>query len=78
MIADSLHGGEGHGADIDALLNSLPGHAHSGANEALALMASHASAAVSFGHMGFGGSFAGHGMIPMEMMHQDAAPVAHG
>jgi hypothetical protein len=44
----------------------------------LQVLASHADAAVSFGHMGFGGAFGGgHEMLSMEMAMHAAAP-AHG
>jgi hypothetical protein len=77
VLVDALHGGEGHGANIDALINSLPGHSGA-APDALQVLASHADAAVSFGHMGFGGAFGGgHEMLSMEMAMHAAAP-AHG
>jgi hypothetical protein len=77
VLADALHGGEGHGANIDALINGLPGHSGA-APDALQVLASHADAAVSFGHMGFGGAFGGgHEMLSMEMAMHAAAP-AHG
>jgi hypothetical protein len=77
VLADSLNGGEGHGPSIDTLINGLPGH--TGAMpDALQTLASHADAAVSFGHMGFGGAFGtDHVMLSMEMAMHDAAP-AHG
>jgi hypothetical protein len=77
VLADSLNGGDGHGPNIDALINGLPGH--TGAPlDALQALASHADAAVSFGHMGFGSAFGSdHVMLSMEMAMHDAAP-AHG
>jgi VCBS repeat-containing protein len=77
VLADALHGGDGHGANIDALINGLPGH-NGAAPDALQALASHGDAAVSFGHTGFGGAFGGgHAMLSMEMALHDAAP-AHG
>jgi len=75
VLADSLNGGEGHGPNVEALVNQLGGHGSG--HSALEALASHASGAGSFGHMGLAIAFGGmHGM-GMEMMHQDAAP-AHG
>jgi hypothetical protein len=71
VLADSLHGGEGHGPNIDALINAHGGHA-----EPLTLaqaLANH-PAPLHFGHVGFTTMFGGH---HMEMMHHDAAPPAH-
>ena len=71
VLADSLNGGEGHGPNVEALVNQL---GHGGGQSALEALASHASGAGSFGHMGLAIAFGGmHGM-GMEMMHQDAAP----
>jgi hypothetical protein len=80
VLADSLNGGEGHGLNVGALVNHLGGQdaGHGGSNEALEALASHGAAAASFGHMGFAGAFAGMHVVGMEMMHQDAAPAAHG
>jgi hypothetical protein len=78
VLADSLNGGEGHGPNVEALINQLGGHAAGGSNSAIEALASHAAAAASFGHMGFAGAFAGMHVVGMEMMHQDAVPAAHG
>jgi len=78
VLVDALHGGGTHGATLDALINALPGHG-GGANDALASLASHSGAAVSFGDMGvFAGFSAAHMGLSMEhavMVHQDAAPL---
>jgi hypothetical protein len=77
VLADALHSGEGHGPNIDALINGLPGH-NGAVPDALQTLASHGDVAVSFGHMGFGAGFGGgHIMLSMEMAMHDAAP-AHG
>jgi hypothetical protein len=77
VLADALHGGEGHGPNIDATLHAI--HGNGPAHDAIAEFASHGGGAVSFGHMAFGSSFFGpHGMLAVEMMHTDAAPPAHG
>jgi hypothetical protein len=77
VLVDALHGGDGHGQDIGALINGLPGH-QGAATDALQTLATHADAAVSFGHMGFGSAFGtDHVMLSMEMAMHDAAP-AHG
>jgi hypothetical protein len=77
VLADALHGGEGHGPNIDAALHAI--HGNGPAHDAIAEFASHGGGAVSFGHMAFGSSFFGpHGMLAVEMMHTDAAPPAHG
>jgi hypothetical protein len=80
VLADSLNGGGGHGPNVEALVNQLGGHGsgHGGGNAALEALASHGAGAASFGHMAFGGAFGGLHMLGMEMMHQDAAPAAHG
>jgi hypothetical protein len=73
VLADALHGGHEHGTNIDALINSLPGHA--GRGDPLEALASHGHGAVSNGHSGVFASFtSGHGAPIMEhmMMHQDA------
>ena len=76
VLADSLHGGQGSGPNIDALLNSLP--SHGAAHDALEALASHAGTAVPFGHMAFSAAFGGpSGVLAMEMMHHAAVP-AHG
>jgi len=76
VLADALHGGDGHGPSIDALVHALPAHGNGG-NAALEALASHGAAAVSMGHMAFAGAFGfGHGMASMEQ-HPDAPP-AHG
>jgi hypothetical protein len=72
VLADALHGGGGHSANLDAIINSLPTHgSHGGALEALA---SHGDAAVSFGHTGVFAGFSPNAMPVMEqfVMHQDA------
>jgi hypothetical protein len=79
VLADALHGGAAHSPTIDALVNSLPGHA-GGGNAALQALASHGGAAVSIEHMAMAGPFGGpHSMLSVDMvMHQDAPPPAHG
>ena len=77
VLADALHGGEGHGPNIDAMLHAMHGNAP--AHDVIEAFASHSGSAVPFGHTGFGMAFAGpHGMLGVEMMHSDAAPPAHG
>jgi len=79
VLADALHGGEGHGPNIDALVNGQSSHGP--AHDHVEAFASHAGSAVPFGHMGFAAAFGGaHLMLSndMLMMHQDAAPPAHG
>jgi hypothetical protein len=76
VLVDALNGGEGHGPNIEALVSQISGHG--GSNPALEALASQAAAAASFGHMGFAGTFGGVHVLGMEMMHQDAAPAAHG
>jgi len=76
VLADSLHGGQGHGPNIDALINGLPGHG--GSHDVLEALASHGEGAVSFGHMAFATAYgAAHAMLSLEMM-QHAAPPPHG
>jgi hypothetical protein len=77
VLADALHGGEGHGPNIDAMLHAMHGNAP--AHDVIEAFASHSGSAVPFGHTGFGMAFGGsHGMLGVEMMHSDAAPPAHG
>ena len=75
VLADSLNGGEGHGPNVEALVNQLGGHGSG--HSALEALASQAGGAVHSGTWTLALAFGGmHGM-GMEMMHQDAAP-AHG
>jgi hypothetical protein len=79
VLVDALHGGDGHGPNIDALINGVS--SQGSAHDALQAFASHAGSAVPFGHMGFAQAFGGpHLMLTSEalMVHQDAAPPAHG
>jgi hypothetical protein len=73
VLADALHGGQGHGPSIDTLLSGPASHATHDVIEALA---SHAGSAVSFGNSGLAGAFHGsHNMFSMNgMAHHDAAP----
>ena len=74
VLADALQGGEGHGPNLEALINSLPGHGH---GPALAALASHADGHVPHGHTAFAGVFStGHNMLTMDHMaaHHDAPP----
>jgi hypothetical protein len=73
VLADALHGG-GHGPNLDALINALPGDHGAKGLEALA---SHGAAGVPNGDMtAFAGFTGGHAMPIMEQMamHHDAAP----
>jgi hypothetical protein len=77
VLADSLHGGEGHGPNIDALLAAHAGH--SGAPDVIEALASHGAGGVPYGHSGGSSAIAmAHSMFSMAMMHHDAAPPAHG
>jgi hypothetical protein len=77
VLADSLHGGEGHGPNIDALLAAHTGH--SGAPDLIEALASHGAGGVPYGHSGGSSAIAmAHSMFSMAMMHHDAAPPAHG
>lgn len=76
VLADSLHGGEGHGPNIDALLAAHGGH--SGAPDVIEALASHGAGGVPYGHSGGSSAIAmAHSMFSMAM-HHDAAPPAHG
>jgi hypothetical protein len=78
VLADSLQGGHGPTANVDALINTLP--AHGAPESSLSTLASLGHMPVSFGHsVIFFGSAGGHGAPLMEQMmaHQDAPPV-HG
>jgi hypothetical protein len=77
VLADALHGGEGHGPNIDHLVESLSGH-HGGGSSAIAALASHGGAHVSMGDMGFQMAFGSPHAIPMEEAMHVAAPPAHG
>jgi hypothetical protein len=76
VLADSLHGGEGHGTSIDAVVNGLSGHG--AAHDALAALASHIAAAVPFGHMGFASAFGGANVMLSPEMHPDNVAPVHG
>jgi hypothetical protein len=75
VVADALNGGDGHGPNIDHLLNSLPGHV--GAHDALEALAAHGLALAFHGAMpaGYGGP---HAMLSVEMVMQQHAGPAHG
>jgi hypothetical protein len=82
MIADALHGGGSGTADINALLNALPG-AGGEANGALHGLASPVMDSVSSWDMGHAGSFTMDLASIMThqtmVLHQDAVqPVANG
>ena len=79
VLADALHGGQGHDHGIDAALSAMSGHG-AGGNPVLEALASQGSGAVPFMHMGGAGGFAAHQVaLTVEMfMHQDAPPPAHG
>ncbi|HYX46679.1 MAG TPA: hypothetical protein VE820_07645, partial [Sphingomicrobium sp.] len=74
VVADSLNGGDGHGPNIDHLLNSLPGHV--GGHDAIEALAAQGLALAFHGAMpvGYG---APHAMLSVEMAMQHAPP-AHG
>ena len=76
VLADALHGGEGHGPNIDQLVDSLSGH-HGGGSSAIAALASHGGAGVSVGDMSFQMAFGSPHVVPMEEAMHVAAP-AHG
>jgi hypothetical protein len=76
VLADSLAGGHGHGPNIDTLLHNAVGHGHGNAQDALAALASHDAAAVSFGHSGVFAGFHNAPIMEQMIMHQDA-PAAH-
>jgi VCBS repeat-containing protein len=74
VLVDALHGGGGGSVNIDGLLNNAG--IHGASQDALQALASHGSAAVSFGHTAFADAFGGaHGML---LMHPDVAPPVHG
>jgi VCBS repeat-containing protein len=75
VLADALAGGHGHGPNIDTLLHNAVGHGHGNAQDALAALASHDTAGVSFGHSGVFAGFHNAPIMEQMMMHQDAAPV---
>jgi hypothetical protein len=81
VLADALHGGEGHGPNVDMLLSAMSTHgAGAGGNAGLEALASQAAGGVSFMHMGgAGGSGGFHMPLMVEMVtHADVAPPAHG
>ena len=81
VLADALHGGDGHGPNVDMLLHALSTHgAAVGGNAGLEALASQASATVPFMHMAGAGGFGGlHTPLMVEMVtHADAPPPAHG
>jgi hypothetical protein len=73
VLADALHGGEGHGPSIDGLLSGPTSHVTHDVIEALA---SHAGSAVPFSNSSVLAAFHGtHNMFSMNgMAHHDAAP----
>jgi hypothetical protein len=75
VVADALNGGDGHGPNIDSLLNSLPGHV--GPPDALEALAAQGLALAFHGAMpaGYG---APHALLSVEMVMQQHAPPAHG
>jgi hypothetical protein len=76
VLADALHGGEGHGPNIDMLLNTHSGNFNHATHDVIEALASHAGSAVPFSNSGLAGAFHGsHNMFSMNgMAHHDAAP----
>ena len=74
VLADALHGGEGHGADLDALLSSLPDHGLGDGSSTLAALASHSAPpgmASGMLPVDFGSAH-----LSLDMLHMDAPPPA--
>jgi hypothetical protein len=78
VLADALHGGEGHGPSIDTLLHGHAPNVNHAAHDVIEALASHAGSAVPFSNTSLAAAFHGtHGMFSMGMAHHDAPP-AHG